>query len=134
MVEVTNNNGACGLESSITVDHTLVEILKNPQNKESINNLLKDLKFAHRIEEKDGKFISIARFDVPNRFNAVNASKELEAQHQEFLEQLLQMRYKLHNDEAEPDSEEEEFLDYALLCALKDIIGEFGVIVIAVPK
>lgn len=134
MVEVTNNNGACGLESSITVDHTLVEILKDPQNKELINNLQKDLKIAHRIEEKDGKFISIAGCNAPSRFDAVSAGKKLEAQHQEFLEQLIQIRYKLHHDEAKPDNEEEEFLDYAFLCALKDIIGEFGVIVIAVPK
>ena len=136
MVEVTTNNGVCGLESSIVVDQTLVEVLKDPQYKERINNLQKELKISHRIEEKDGKFISIAGCNAPSRFGAIEACNKLEAQHQEFLDQLIQMRHEKNHDEAgtTDDEEEDKFLDYAMMCALRDILGEFGMIIVAIPK
>lgn len=135
MVEIVNNNGQIAIESSITVDPSLVEVLKNPANKTRIKNILKDLDLHHRLEEKEGQAISIAARPAPNRFKT-EEMPQVEAVHLKFLEQLEDMKEKKPTDYPSnaDDDEEEAFLDYAMLCALHDIIEDFGMIIIAVPR
>lgn len=134
MVEIVNNNGQIAIESIITVDPSLVEVLKNPANKTRIKNILKDLDLHHRLEEKEGQAISIAARPAPNRFKT-EEMPQVEAVHLKFLEQLEDMREKPTDQPANADDDEEEaFLDYVMLCALHDIIEDFGMIIIAVPR
>ena len=135
MVEIVNNNGQIAIESSITVDSSLVEVLINPTNKTRIKNILKELDLRHRMEEKEGYVVSIAARPVPNRFK-IEEMPHVEAVHLKFLEQLEDMREKKPTEcqQANADDEEEDLLSHAMLCAVHDIIEELGMIIIAVPK
>lgn len=115
MVEIVNNNGITSIESTISVSEEIYSVVSDPKNRKTINNTLKDLDIRHRIENKNGNYLSIVGMypSQAGRFS-VEEAENVEKVHLTLLEALedLIKDEKVQDEDMEAKPEEAETAEF----------------------
>lgn len=120
MVEIVNNNGVMTIESTFRIDEKLANKIKQVDKKQ-IKALLKDLHIEHRLEEKEDGILSIAGQNMESaRVNIAEAADGMQHAHKEFLKKVGEICEL--NELGEDTAEEEDFLLYAGMSALSEVL------------
>ena len=144
MVSVKTENGKIVIINSIPIVDDVAEKIEAvvKTEKKVVASIMKDLNIDHWIETNDNKKMTVAsrKFSNESEIDVIEEIKSLRATHQRFVEALMGMKCDKKQD-SQPeetadvtDKEEEEFLKYAFLCKLQEMIDSCAAIIIAIPK
>lgn len=144
MVNCRTQDGKIVLSNIIPIVDDVAEQLEAAlkANKKQVNAMSKDLHIDLWIEtSKNGEKTIIAerKFSKENEIDVIEEVKSLRITHQRFVEALMKMSTEPQKTLPEettdvPDKEAEEFLNYALVCKLQELIDSCSAIIIGIPK
>ena len=144
MVSVKTENGKIVITNSIPIVDDVAEKIEAvvKTEKKVVASIMKDLNIDHWIETNGNKKMTVAsrKFSNESEIDVIEEIKSLRATQQRFVEALMGMKCDKKQD-SQPeetadvtDNEEEEFLKYAFLCKLQEMIDSCAAIIIAIPK
>lgn len=144
MVNCRTQDGKIVLSNIIPIVGDVAEQLEAAlkANKNQVSAMSKDLHIDLWIEAgKNGEKTIIAerKFSKENEIDVIEEVKSLRIAHQRFVEALMKMSTEPQEHQPEEtaevhDKEAEEFLSYALVCKLQELVDSCGAIIIALPK
>jgi len=150
MVSVKTENGKIVIINSIPIVDDVAEKIEAvvKTEKKVIASSMKDLNIDHWIETNDNKKMTVAsrKFSNESEIDVIEEIKSLRETHQRFVEALMRSYNRMgmkcdKKQDSQPeetadvtDNEEEEFLKYAFLCKLQEMIDSCAAIIIAIPK
>ena len=145
MVTALSKDGKVVLQDIVPIPDGTAKMLEDviKTNPKTVKSVLKDLSIDHWIETKgDKKFTSVSKkYTNDSGLDMSEEIKNLHLAHNRFVSMLAEMKqtdekHQEPSPEAEDvtDNEEEEFLKYAFLCKLQEMIDSCAAIIIAIPK
>lgn len=138
--QIVNNNGVCMIESIVEIAPELVEVLKDPNNKEIINNALKDFGIGHRFEENVTGCVSIAGIPISGRMDVYEIGKVNDL-HDDFLGILMDIYREQHRSKPDDKTQStedgeptlEDLLEHVSQATFNSILDR-NIIVAIIPK
>lgn len=143
MVSGKVQNGKMILTSCIPISKNVAEKIKAviKSEKKVVVSMLEDLHIDHWLETNGNETLSVAskKFSNKEEIDVLIEVDILQKNHQELIKTLASMELEKSMSQPEettdvPDKEAEEFLNYALVCKLQELIDSCSAIIIAIPK
>lgn len=143
MVNCRTQDGKLVLSNIVPIVGDVAEQLEASlkANTNRVNAMSKDLRVDLWIEtNSNGEKVTIAerKFSKENEIDVIEEVKSLRIAHQHFVEALMKMSTETQpapeQTDDTPDKEAEEFLNYALVCKLQELVDSCSAIIIALPK
>lgn len=145
MVTALSKDGKIILQDVVPVPDGTAKMLEDviKANPKVVKATMKDLSIDHWIETKgDKKFTVVSKkYTNDSELDVLEEIKNLQLTHNRFVTALAGMKQNdeehqkpLPEDEDVDDNEEEEFLKYAFICKLQEMIESCAAIIIAIPK
>lgn len=143
MVSAKAENGKIVITNSIPIVDDVAEKIEAviKTEKKVVASMTKDLNINHWIETNDNEKMTVVsrKFSNESEIDVIEEIKSLRTTHQRFVEAIMSMEPEKSESQPEKtadsdDKEAEEFLNYALVCKLQELVDSCGAIIIALPK
>lgn len=141
MVSAKAENGKIVITNSIPIVDDVAEKIEAviKTEKKVVASMTKDLNINHWIETNGNEKMTVVsrKFSNESEIDVIEEIKSLRTTHQRFIEAIMSMEPQKHQPEETTevhDKEAEEFLSYALVCKLQELVDSCGAIIIALPK
>lgn len=144
MVNCRAQNGKIILSNSILIPDDVAKQIEATlrANSKRVNALSKDLNLDVWVETQNGRSATVAerKFSNESETDVIEEIKSLRTTHHRFIEAIMSMECKKEQvsqpeeNTDVPDKEAEEFLNYALVCKLQELLNSCSAIIIAIPK
>lgn len=144
MVSAKAENGKIVITNSILIVDDVAEKIEAviKTEKKVVASMMRDLNINHWIETNGNEKMTVVsrKFSNESDIDVLEEIKSLRKTHQRFIEAIMSMECKTEpvsqpeENTNVPDKEAEEFLSYALVCKLQELLNSCSAIIIAIPK
>ena len=144
MVSAKAENGKIVITNSIPIVGDVAEKIEAviKTEKKVVASMMRDLNINHWIETNGNEKMTVVsrKFSNESDIDVLEEIKSLRTTHQRFIEAIMSMECKKEQisqpeeNTDVPDKEAEEFLNYALVCKLQELLNSCSAIIIAIPK